>query len=135
LNFDTLKLDHVGIRVTNLDIAERFYAKLGFVRDPEEYAPEVSACELVHPTGLRIHLIFNGEPCDQGNVLLDLRVKCPGYTHVAFVIESMDDLIAWLGREGIWISEGPIGLGDGRRITCFIRDPDLNAVEFNEILE
>ena len=133
MNFDALRLDHIGIRVSNLEIAERFYAKLGFVRDPEEFAPDVSACGLVHPTGLRIHLIFNGEPCDQGNVLLDVPVKHPGYTHAAFVIENMGELVAWLCSEGIWISEGPISLGDGRRLTCFIRDPDLNVVEFNEI--
>ena len=50
-------------------------------------------------------------------------------------IENMDELVAWLRSEGIWISEGPISLGDGRRLTCFIRDPDLNVVEFNEILK
>ena len=134
MNFENLRLDHVGIRVTNLDVAERFYAKFGFVRDPEEDAPEVAACGLVHPTGLRIHLIYNGEPAGEGNVLLDVAVKRPGYTHAAFVIDSMDELVRWLEQEGIWISEGPIRLGHDRRITCFIRDPDLNVIEFNEML-
>ena len=134
MHFDTLRLDHIGIRVTDLAIAEAFYAKLGFVRAPDEYAPAVKACGLVHPTGLRIHLIYNGKASSQGNVLLDAPVKRPGYTHAAFIVDKMDDLVAWLARENIKISEGPVMMGHGRRNVCFIRDPDLNVLEFNEIL-
>ncbi|MCE8030089.1 VOC family protein [Halomonas daqingensis] len=134
MRFDTLRLDHIGIRVTDLATAEAFYAKLGFLRDPEEYAPEAKACGLVHPTGLRIHLIYNGEPAEVGNVLLDAPIKRPGYTHAAFIVESMDELVAWLAREEIEITEGPVTMGHGRRSVCFIRDPDRNVLEFNEIL-
>ena len=132
--FDTLTLDHVGIRVTDLEAAEAFYAKLGFHRAPGEFSAEGKACGLAHANGLRIHLIFNGEAAPEGNVLLDAPVKRPGYTHAAFIIDSMDDLVVWLGREGIPITEGPMQMGHGRRTTCFIRDPDRNVLEFNEIL-
>lgn len=134
MRFDTLRLDHIGIRVTDLAIAEPFYAKLGFLRDPEEFAPEAKACGLVHPTGLRIHLIYNGEPAEEGNVLLDAPNKWPGYTHAAFIVDSMDELVEWLAREEITITEGPVMMGHGRRKVCFIRDPDRNVLEFNEIL-
>lgn len=134
MRFDTLTLDHIGIRVTDLAVAEAFYAKFGFVRDPEEFAPAVKACGLVHPTGLRIHLIYNGVADKGVNVLLDAEVKRPGYTHVAFIIPNMQDLVTWLTRENIAITEGPIEMGHGRRITCFIRDPDLNVLEFNEVI-
>lgn len=134
MRFDTLHLDHIGIRVTDLAIAETFYTKLGFTRDPEEFAPAAKACGLVHPTGLRIHLIYNGEPAEEGNVLLDAPIKRPGYTHAAFIVDSMENLVAWLAQENISISEGPVVMGHGRRNVCFIRDPDLNVLEFNEIL-
>lgn len=134
MHFDSISLDHVGIRVTDLARAEAFYGKFGFVRDPEEFAPSVKACGLVHSTGLRVHLIYNGEAAAEGNVLLDMAVKRPGYTHAAFIIPSMADLVAWFDRENIPISEGPIKMGHGRRNVCFIRDPDLNVIEFNEIL-
>lgn len=134
MNFDNLHLDHLGIRVTDLARAEAFYAKLGFTRDPDEFAPAAKACGLVHLTGLRIHLIYNGKPAQEGNVLLDGKIKRPGYTHAAFIIESMEKLVAWLAQENITISEGPILMGHGRRNVCFIRDPDLNVLEFNEIL-
>jgi catechol 2,3-dioxygenase-like lactoylglutathione lyase family enzyme len=134
MNFATLRLDHVGIRVTDQEAAERFYAKLGFVRDPDEFDAAVTACGLVHPSGLRIHLIYNGEAAEEGNVLLDASVRHPGYTHAAFIVDSMEALVAWLNREGIRITEGPVTMGHGRRSVCFIRDPDLNVLEFNEIL-
>lgn len=135
MRFDTLQLDHIGIRVTDLALAETFYAKFGFTRDPGEFAPQAHACGLVHPTGLRIHLIYNGERANEGNVLLDAPIKRPGYTHAAFIVESMDELVTWLAKESIPISEGPVMMGHGRRNVCFIRDPDLNVLEFNEILE
>jgi catechol 2,3-dioxygenase-like lactoylglutathione lyase family enzyme len=134
MRFDTLRLDHIGIRVADLAAAEAFYAKLGFIRDPDEFAPQAKACGLVHPTGLRIHLIYNGEPASEGNVLLDAPIKRPGYTHAAFIVDSMNELVAWLARENIRISEGPMMMGHGRRNVCFIRDRDLNVLEFNEIL-
>ena len=134
MNFAHLTFDHVGIRVTDLDVSERFYAKFGFIRDPEEFAPAVRACGLKHSSGLRIHLIFNGVPDPQGNVLMDVPVKRPGYTHAAFIVESMRDLVHWLEQERITITEGPVQMGHDRRIVCFIRDPDGNVLEFNEIL-
>lgn len=134
MRFDTLRLDHIGIRVTELAVAEAFYAKLGFIRDSDEFAPQAKASGLVHSSGLRIHLIYNGEPAAEGNVLLDAPIKRPGYTHAAFIIDNMDELVAWLASENIGISEGPVIMGHGRRNVCFIRDPDLNVLEFNEIL-
>lgn len=133
MRFDRLRLDHFGLRVTDLAVAEAFYARFGFVRDPAEFDEAARACGLIHPTGLRLHLIFNGVTADEGNVLLDAEVKWPGYTHAAFIVESMRDLTAWLAEQGIAISEGPVELGHGRRTTCFIRDPDRNVLEFNEI--
>ncbi|MBS1063667.1 VOC family protein [Gluconobacter wancherniae] len=135
MKFAHLSLDHVGIRVTDLAVSERFYAKFGFIRDPEEYAPAVKACGLHHPSGLRIHLIFNGVSDPAGNVLMDVPVKHPGYTHAAFIIESMVDLVVWLEQERIMITEGPVQMGHDRRVVCFIRDPDGNVLEFNEILK
>lgn len=102
--------------------------------DPEEYAPELSASGLVHQGGLRIYLIFNGVSGGEGNILLDVSVKRPGYTHAAFIIDRMDEFVSWLGREGHPDQRRPVTMGLGRRKVCFIRDPDLNVLEFNEIL-
>jgi len=123
--------DHVGIRVSDADRALLFYEKLGFTPDPEFTDDEVA--EIVAPDGTRINLIFNGVPRDGAhNILLDEATKWPGYTHAAFIVDSLQRLMDWAASEGIAITEGPHDWG--RRMTCFFRDPDGNVLEFNELV-
>ena len=133
--FAIQRVDHVGVRVTDLNAAQKFYEQLGFAPDPAEEAPSSKARGLVNDDGVRIHLIYNGvaDPC--GNVLMDVSVKRPGYTHVAFIIDDFDELVSWLTKAEITITEGPSVFGHGRRKVCFIRDPDRNVIEFNQLLE
>jgi lactoylglutathione lyase len=123
--------DHVGIRVSDANRALRFYEKLGFIPDPEFTDDEVA--EIVAPDGTRINLIFNGVRRNGAqNILLDEATKWPGYTHAAFIVDSLQRLIDWAASEGIAITEGPHDWG--RRMTCFFRDPDGNVLEFNELV-
>lgn len=128
------RFDHVGLRVTDLRTAENFYEKLGFSADPSEESPRSRARGLINASGVRIHLIYNGLADESGNVLMDVPVKRPGYTHAAFIVDDLDRLVGWLNEEGIEITEGPSTFGNGRRKVCFIRDPDRNVLEFNQLL-
>jgi lactoylglutathione lyase len=122
--------DHVGLRVTDRDRSLAFYEDLGFKLDPD-YSTD-TALELVSPSGVRINLILNGQPTPAGdNVLLDRRQKWPGYTHMAFVVDRLADILDWASQRRIPITEGPVDWG--RRLTCFLRDPDSNVLEFNEL--
>lgn len=132
--FTITHLDHVGLRVTDLAAAQSFYERLGFRPDPAEESPGARARGLVNEAGTRIHLIYNGRTPPAGNVLMDVPDRWPGYTHAAFVVDDLDALVEWLVAEGIAITEGPSVFGHGRRKVCFIRDPDLNVLEFNQIL-
>ena len=67
-------------------------------------------------------------------MLMDIPSKWPGYTHAAFIVDSVDSLVAWLVEQNIPITEGPSVFGHGRRKVLFIRDPDRNVIEFDEIL-
>jgi hypothetical protein len=40
-------------------------------------------------------------------------------------------VIDWAARSGVRITEGPVDWQ--RRLTCFLRDPDGNVLEFNEL--
>jgi len=120
--------DHVGIRVTDAARALAFYADLGFVVDPDHSNEDVA--EIVNAVGIRLNLIFNGAPRGN-NILLDEATKWPGYTHAAFIVDRLDDILAWAAERGVAITEGPVDWG--RRMTCFLRDPDGNVLEFNEL--
>jgi len=128
-----LGFDHVGIRVSDRAEALDFYARLGFRLTLD--LPAHEACELASADGTRINLIFNGarQP-GRANVLLDAPVKLPGITHPAFIVDDLDALQALLARHGISVTEGPHAIGP-RRIALFIRDPDGNVLEFNQLIE
>lgn len=133
--FKLAQIDHVGIRVTDRNVAQEFYMRLGFELDPEEESPQGKSCGLINAAGARINLIYNGQlPPERKNVLLDVPDKWPGYTHAAFIVDNIDELVRWLQQQGIKITEGPSIFGHGRRKVCFIRDPDFNVIEFDEIL-
>ena len=126
------QFDHVGIRVSDRQQAVAFYERLGFreVRCFEKY----EANEMESSDGVRINLIFNGTHLSHGrNALLDEPIKLPGVTHPAFVVDDLYALKDWLDAAGIAITEGIHRLGP-RRITLFIRDPDRNVLEFNQLL-
>lgn len=126
------QFDHVGIRVSDRQRAVDFYQRLGF-RELRRFDRH-EANEMESPDGVRINLIFNGARLPhERNPLLDEPVKLPGVTHAAFVVDDLYRLKSWLEAEGIPITQGihPIG---PRRITLFIRDPDRNVLEFNQLV-
>lgn len=127
--FPITSFDHVGIRVSDRARALDFYGKLGF--SIVESLSNDSVAEVVTVDGVRLNLIFNGvaRP-DANNVLMDEPVKWPGHTHPAFFVDSIDHVLRWAREVGVTITEGPNDWG--RRLTCFIRDPDGNVLEFNE---
>jgi len=127
-----LTYDHVGIRVCDATRSISFYRSMGFALD-EDHSHERVA-EMVPPAGVRVALIFNGIAAPTGeNVLMDLAAKHPGITHAAFVVNRINDVIEWADAHQVMITEGPVDWG--RRLTCFLRDPDGNVLEFNEIVD
>ncbi|MEO1082056.1 MAG: VOC family protein [Pseudomonadota bacterium] len=124
--------EHVGIRVSDREEALAFYERLGWIEVLN--LPEHNANEMLNASGVAINLIFNGtRATDSLNVLQDLADKPPGITHVAFVVDDLDALAAHLMRTDIAITEGPLMIGERRRV-LFIRDPDGNVLEFDELL-
>ena len=127
-----LAYEHVGIRVTTPDVRVRFYKMLGFRKVLD--LPEHHANEMTNDAGVTINLIFNGVKREQNrNILLDEPVKWPGVTHPAFIVDDLDALLTMLQHEGVRITEGPHMIGERRR-AFFIRDPDGNVLEFDELL-
>ena len=127
-----LSVDHIGIRVTNRDVSKAFYEKFGFVET--DYFGADQANEMETPSGVRINLIINGvKQLQNKNILQDEPIKYPGLTHLAFVVANLNALQTWLQANKIAITEGPKQFSP-RRITLFIRDPDGNVLEFNQLI-
>lgn len=124
--------DHIGIRVSDRDRAIAFYQKLGFFES--DRFSDYEANEMLNARGVRINLIFNGaRRPDASNILLDEPVKLPGFTHPAFIVDDLGTLQEWLKQQHIVITEGPHPIGP-RRVALFIRDPDGNVLEFNQLI-
>jgi lactoylglutathione lyase len=127
-----LNVDHVGIRITDRDVSIAFYQKLGFVET--NYFHDAQANEMETASGVRINLIMNGaKRPNHGNILIDEPIKYPGITHLAWVVQDLSALQTWLQVNKIAITEGPVQFSP-RRITLFIRDPDGNVLEFNQLV-
>ena len=123
-------INHVGIRVTNLEQARAFYEQLGFVFIVGPIGPEPVAI-MEHPSGVNINFILNADSGIAENILMDIAERHPGYTHMALDVTDIGAIEETLNALGIRITEGPITLPDGG-IMLFIRDQDMNVIEFHQ---
>ena len=123
------RINHVGLRVRNLDTAREFYEKLGFEFIVGPIGPEPVAV-MEHQTGININFILNasGDASDE-NVLMDVPEKHTGYTHIALEITDPGEVERHLTAAGIPITE-TVKRPDGT-LFFFVRDPDGNVIEFH----
>jgi lactoylglutathione lyase len=122
------QVDHIGIRVRDLECALGFYRVLGF-----ELAHKVTfdaVAIIKNAAGVEINLIINANAGDAAkNILMDVGDKYPGFTHVALRVGSIPATIAALKGNDIPISDGPVKFGEGDGVSVFVRDPDRNVIE------
>jgi lactoylglutathione lyase len=122
------RVDHIGVRVRNLDRALAFYRVLGFAMVRRGESDDVAIIRNEH--GVELNLVFNANAGDPAaNILMDVRDKFPGYTHIALRVASIPETIAALKKNGIPISQGPVSFGESGQISVFVRDPDCNVIE------
>jgi len=82
------KLDHLGIRVMDVDKSMQFYKTLGFEVTREDHKEQVFVVK--HPSGIEINLIARGDcDYDRRNILMEMKAQYPGYTHYAIAVKSV----------------------------------------------
>ena len=123
------RINHIGLRVRDLDISRDFYGKLGFKFIAGPVGPEPVAI-VEHPTGININLILNASSeAPKTNVLMEGSVKYPGYTHVALEVTNYSIAMKKIEELGIPIT-GQVEFKGAKFF--FIRDPDSNVIEFHQ---
>ena len=123
------RINHVGLRVRDLDITRRFYEQLGFDFIVGPVGPEPVAI-MEHPSGVNINFILNAsDEASAENLLMDVPVKHTGYTHIALEITDDQAVLAQLGDLNIPITE-QVEMPNGG-VFFFVRDPDGNVIEFH----
>ena len=127
-------IDHIGIRITEKKAALDFYKILGFQLEQEVDFDAVIIMK--NNSGVEINLINNGKDISDGkNILMDVPEKHPGFTHVAFSVESVLYVMEVLKKNKIPISQGPVTFGRDGHVSIFIRDPDRNTIELRGRVE
>jgi lactoylglutathione lyase len=122
------RVDHIGVRVHDLDRALAFYRVLGFDLLRRAENDDVAIIRNAH--GVELNLVFNANAGDpRTNILMDIQDKFPGYTHIALRVASIPATIAALRANDIAITQGPVSFGEGGNVSVFIRDPDRNVIE------
>jgi catechol 2,3-dioxygenase-like lactoylglutathione lyase family enzyme len=128
---DVVDIDHVAIRVTDLDRALEFYHELLDlpIRDRERFDADEVPYVAVVAGGRHIHLV----PTDEDEIEV-------GGEHVCFLLRSddvesrteLDDLLERLREHGVEVEEGEpyrrYG-AYGRAWAAYVRDPDGRRVE------
>ena len=122
------RVDHIGIRVRDLDRALKFYRVLGFSLLHRATGDDVAIIR--NDNGVELNLIFNAKAGDPGtNILMDVSEKYAGYTHMALRVTSIPATIAALKANDIAITQGPVSFDDSGQVSVFVRDADRNVIE------
>jgi lactoylglutathione lyase len=125
---DIAAVDHIGIRVRDLERAMQFYALLGF--EVEHKAKNDAVAIVRNAQGVELNLVYNANADAGGkNILMDVGDKYPGYTHVALRVTSIKSAIEALRAHNVRITQGPVSFGRDGHVSVFVRDPDLNVIE------
>jgi lactoylglutathione lyase len=128
MTIEVAAVDHIGVRVRDLDRAMKFYSLLGFSLHYKATGDAVAVVR--NPHGVELNLVYNANAGEAGkNILMDVGEKYPGYTHVALRVKSIKAVIQTLREHGIRITQGPVSFGRDGHVSVFVRDPDLNVVE------
>ena len=125
---DIPRVDHIGIRVKDLDRAMKFYAVFGFKLHAKATNDAVAIVK--NASDVELNLIYNANADVGGkNILMDVGEKYPGYTHVALRVSSIKATIETLREHDIRITQGPVAFGRDGHVSVFVRDPDMNVIE------
>ncbi len=131
---ESMRFDHVGLSVANLDASRRFYGDvLGFRTEEHSFAlpdHDIQGLILLNAQGVRIEL-FHRKGSQPGRVGHPTESALThGYFQFALAVADINVTFARVVAAGATSVLSPRIAPDGRTLIAFIADPDGNLVEF-----
>ncbi len=126
------KIDHIGIRVKDKGRSIPFYQSLGFKLIDDIGFEKGHPVIMRSDSGIVLNLLGPSTDDTPENILMDVTSKHTGYTHMALKVESISDAKEFMIEKGYKIT-GEFEFKDLKAF--FIRDPDMNVIEFDEYPE
>ena len=123
---DISALDHLGIRISDRDVAVSFYEKLGFAFVAGAAFEAGHPIVMRHSSGLVVNILGPANAGQGDNILMDKADKYPGITHFAVKVRSIEATEAFLKEACIPITSRRKFMGVS---SVFIHDPDNNVIE------
>ena len=124
------QVNHVGIRIGELERSRVFYQALGFKFVSDAGFKDGHPVIMRHPCDVVLNLLGPSKDGDGSNILMDVDEKYPGITHVALTVDSLEKTKEFLAEHNIEIT-GSFAFGSMAAV--FIRDPDRNVTELDEV--
>src|SRR5207249_11183254 len=99
-NVELRGINHIGIRVRELERSREFYHRLGFEMLWHDETHWVAG--LRNAAGVELNLIINSDDDNGGkNIPMDLAPKYPGYHHSPLPVTSIDAQVRARGDQRI----------------------------------
>ena len=124
----TLKIDHIGIAVENIEKAMKFYADtLGLKFEGEEVVGEQKVKTAFFPTGdTEIELLEATDP--ESPIAKFIEKKGEGINHIAWQVGDIEAALKELEGKGVRLIDTKPRLGAGGKRIAFIHPQDTFGV-------
>jgi methylmalonyl-CoA/ethylmalonyl-CoA epimerase len=123
-----LKIDHLGIAVNSMDDGKNFWSDvLGLHFEGAETVEEQKVTTGFFPVGeSEVELLESTSP--DGPVAKFIEKKGPGFQHVAFRVENIDEALAELKEKGVKLIDETPRIGAGGAKIAFLHPKATGGV-------
>jgi methylmalonyl-CoA/ethylmalonyl-CoA epimerase len=123
-----LKIDHLGIAVNSIDAGKSFWSDvLGLHHEGNETVVEQKVTTAFFPVGeSEVELLESTSP--DGPVAKFIEKRGPGFQHVAFRVENIEEALAELKAKGIQLIDEKPRKGAGGAKIAFLHPKATNGV-------
>lgn len=136
MNLKINRLQHIGLPITNMEVSQAFYERLGFqnvMQSSFMYEDKAGKVSMMKRDGIIIELYQMPEP-----ELSSVKQRRDGHIdHIAFDVDDIDEIFTLLTKEGFQVvEEKPVYLNFWEK-GCkyfYIVGPDGERLEFCQIL-